>query len=287
MSQSPHVVKGLRWGRRMGDEAMIDAMTAALTDPFGAGHMGVTAENIAERHDITREMQDALAVESHRRAARAQSEGWFDSQIVPVEIKARGTVKSFSHDEHIRAGVDAAGLAALAPVFRKEKGTVTAGNASGLNDGGAALVLASGEEARRRRLTPMARIVGWGHAGVAPDVRRMPIKVTRALLNAALDGGLEGITFNTDTIFGFEVPLAAPGVFEDVLQPRETWADKDAYDRAALNLALQFTENFKQFEDKVDAEVLVAGPRVLNKDGVSRRLRFGTQAGAASFTYDS
>lgn len=186
MSQSPHVVKGLRWGRRMGDEAMVDAMAAALTDPFGAGHMGDTAENIAERHDITREMQDALAVESHRRAAQAQSEGRFDSQIVPVQIKSRGTVKSFDRDEHLRSDVDAAGLAALAPVFRKEKGTVTAGNASGLNDGGAALVLASGDEARRRGLVPMARIVGWGHAGVAPDVmglgpvEAVPIALRRA-----------------------------------------------------------------------------------------------------------
>jgi acetyl-CoA acetyltransferase len=112
-------------------------------------HARITAENIAERHDITREMQDALAVESHRRAAQAQSEGRFDSQIVPVQIKSRGTVKSFDRDEHLRSDVDAAGLAALAPVFRKEKGTVTAGNASGLNDGGAALVLASGDEATR------------------------------------------------------------------------------------------------------------------------------------------
>ncbi len=191
MSQSPHVVKGLRWGRRMGDEAMVDAMTAALTDPFGAGHMGVTAENIAQRYDITREMQDALAVESHRRAARAQSEGRFDSQIVPVEIKARGAVKSFSRDEHVRAGVSATDLAALAPVFRKEQGTVTAGNASGLNDGGAALVLASGAEAQRRGLTPMARILGWGHAGVAPEVmglgpvEAVPIALRRAGLTLA------------------------------------------------------------------------------------------------------
>lgn len=189
MSQSPHVVKGLRWGRRMGNEAMVDAMTSALTDPFGAGHMGVTAENIAERHGITREMQDALAVESHRRAARAQNEGRFDTQIVSVQIKARGAVTSFCHDEHVRSDVDEASLAALAPVFRKVGGTVTAGNASGLSDGGAALVLASGDEARRRGLTPMARIVGWGHAGVAPDVmglgpvEAVPIALRRAGLS--------------------------------------------------------------------------------------------------------
>jgi phosphoenolpyruvate carboxykinase (ATP) len=105
---------------------------------------------------------------------------------------------------------------------------------------------------------------GWtgGKYGVG---KRMPIKVTRALLNAALDGDLDGVTFTTDPIFGFEVPVAAPGVLEDVLQPRETWSDKDAYDKAALNLAMQFTDNFRQFEDKVDAEVLGAGPRVLNE----------------------
>jgi acetyl-CoA C-acetyltransferase len=186
MSNSPHVVKGLRWGRRMGDEAMIDAMIAALTDPFGTGHMGITAEIIAERHGITREAQDALAAESHRRAARAMAKGYFTDQIVPVELKTRKGSTLFDHDEHVRTDVSDADLAALKPAFRREKGTVTAGNASGVNDVGAALVLASAAEADRRGLTPMARIVGWGHVGVAPEimglgpVEAVPIALRRA-----------------------------------------------------------------------------------------------------------
>jgi acetyl-CoA C-acetyltransferase len=186
MSNSPHVVKGLRWGRRMGDEAMIDAMAAALTDPFGAGHMGITAEIIAERNGITREAQDALAAESHRRAAKASGEGRFRDQIVPVELKTRKGSTLFEIDEHIRENVSEAELADLRPAFRKENGTVTAGNASGVNDAGAALVLTSAAEAARRGLTPMARILGWGHAGVAPEVmglgpvEAVPIALRRA-----------------------------------------------------------------------------------------------------------
>jgi acetyl-CoA C-acetyltransferase len=170
MSQSPYVVKGMRWGKRMGDEVMIDAMNAILNDPFGAGHMGVTAENMADRHSITREEQDALAAESHRRASAAQNEDRFREQIVPVEVKSRAGVFRFKVDEHVRTDVSEAGLASLKPIFRKEGGTVTAGNSSGLNDAGAALVLASATTAAARGLTPRARILGWGHAGVAPEV---------------------------------------------------------------------------------------------------------------------
>lgn len=189
MSQSPHVVKGLRWGRRMGDEMMIDAMNAILSDPFGAGHMGVTAENVAERHGITRAEQDALAAESHRRAARAQQEGFFREQIVPVEIKRRGGAHLFEVDEHVRTDVSSEGLSALTPIFRKDGGTVTAGNASGINDAGAALVLASVTAAETRGLTPRARVVSWGHAGVAPEVmglgpvEAVPIALKRAGLS--------------------------------------------------------------------------------------------------------
>lgn len=189
MSQSPHVVKGLRWGRRMGDEMMIDAMNAILSDPFGAGHMGVTAENIAERHGITRAEQDALAVESHRRAARAQQEGFFREQIIPVEIKGRSGTHLFEVDEHVRTDVSSEGLGALKPIFRKDDGTVTAGNASGINDAGAALVLASATAAETRGLTPRARVVSWGHAGVAPEVmglgpvEAVPIALKRAGLS--------------------------------------------------------------------------------------------------------
>lgn len=189
MSQSPYVVKAMRWGKRMGDEAMIDAMDAILNDPFGAGHMGVTAENVADRHGITREQQDALAAESHRRAALAQQEDRFGEQIVPVEVKRRGGSFLFKVDEHVRADTSPSGLADLKPLFRKESGTVTAGNASGINDGGAALVLASAEAAKARGLTPRARIVSWGHAGVAPEVmglgpvEAVPIALKRAGLS--------------------------------------------------------------------------------------------------------
>jgi len=189
MSQSPHVVKGLRWGRRMGDEMMIDAMNAILSDPFGAGHMGVTAENVAERHGIARDEQDALAAESHRRAARAQQEGYFREQIIPVEIKRRGGAHLFEVDEHVRTDVSSEGLSALTAIFRKDGGTVTAGNASGINDAGAALVLASATAAETRGLTPRARVVSWGHAGVAPEVmglgpvEAVPIALKRAGLS--------------------------------------------------------------------------------------------------------
>ncbi len=189
MSQSPHVLKGLRWGRRMGDEMMIDAMNATLSDPFGAGHMGVTAENVAERHGITRAEQDALAAESHRRAARAQQEDRFREQIVSVEVKGRSGTFMFEADEHVRTDVSSEGLGALTPIFRKDGGTVTAGNASGINDAGAALVLASAAAAERHGLTPRARVVSWGHAGVAPEVmglgpvEAVPIALKRAGLS--------------------------------------------------------------------------------------------------------
>lgn len=189
MSQSPHVLKGLRWGRRMGDEMMIDAMNATLSDPFGAGHMGVTAENVAERHGITRAEQDALAAESHRRAARAQQEDRFREQIVSIEVKGRSGTFMFEADEHVRTDVSSEGLGALTPIFRKDGGTVTAGNASGINDAGAALVLASAAAAERHGLTPRARVVSWGHAGVAPEVmglgpvEAVPIALKRAGLS--------------------------------------------------------------------------------------------------------
>ena len=189
MSQSPYVTKSMRWGRRMGDEAMIDAMNAILHDPFGAGHMGVTAENMADRYGITREQQDALAAESHRRGSVAQQEDRFRDQIVPVEVKSRNGTYLFKVDEHVRPDVSEAALASLKPLFRKDGGTVTAGNASGINDAGAALVLASAAAAGARGLTPRARVVAWGHAGVAPEVmglgpvEAVPIALKRAGLS--------------------------------------------------------------------------------------------------------
>lgn len=184
MSQSPHVVKTMRWGRRMGDGVMIDAMNATLNDPFGAGHMGVTAENVADRYTITRQMQDELAAESHRRAAIAQAEGWFEAQIVPVDVRGKDGLVQFALDEHVRTELSHAALQALKPIFRQENGTVTAGNASGINDGAAALVLASADAAARHGLEPRARVVGWGHAGVAPEVMGLgPVEAVPVALN--------------------------------------------------------------------------------------------------------
>lgn len=185
MSRAPYLATGVRWGTKMGDTAMLDMMVGALSDPFDAVHMGVTAENVAERFDVSREAQDALAAESHARAARAIAEGRFAAQIVPIEVKTRKGITAFATDEHVRAETTAESLAALRPAFRRD-GSVTAGNASGLNDGAAALVLASARAAEARGLQPMARILGWGHAGVDPQimgigpVEAVPIALRRA-----------------------------------------------------------------------------------------------------------
>lgn len=188
MSRSPHVVSAARFGRKMGAIEMVDAMIEVLSDPFEGFHMGITAENVAGEHGIDRATQDAAAAESHRRAARAQEEGRFASQILPVEVKERKCVRSFDTDEHVRGETTVEMLAALEPAFRKE-GSVTAGNASGLNDGAAAVVVASAAAVERHGLTPMARILGWGHAGVEPRVmgigpiRAVPIALARAGLS--------------------------------------------------------------------------------------------------------
>lgn len=190
MSRSPHVMPSVRWGQRMGDAAVVDAMVTVLTDPFHKIHMGVTAENVAARHDIDRAAQDALALESHRRAARATAEGRFKSQILPVEVKVKGGTKLFDTDEHFRPDASESDFAKLKPVFKKD-GTVTAGNASGVNDGAAAVVLMSAAEAGKRGVKPLARIVSWGHAGVEPEVmglgpvHAVPIALERAGLTVA------------------------------------------------------------------------------------------------------
>ena len=171
MSRAPYVLTSGRWGQKMGNTVMLDALLEVLSDPFGGGHMGITAENIAKRYEISRETQDALAVESHRRAGRAIAEGRFKEQILPVEVKTRKGVTLFDTDEHVRADLTRPDVAKLKPAFLKD-GTVTAGNASGINDGAAALVLASRAAVENRRLKPMARIVSWGHVGVAPEVIR-------------------------------------------------------------------------------------------------------------------
>jgi acetyl-CoA C-acetyltransferase len=164
----------------MGDAAIVDAMTGALHDPFGHGHMGVTAENIAAKYGFTREQQDAFAVESHRRAAKAMDEGRFKSQIVPIELKTKKGVEQFTTDEHVRKDVKPEDMAKLKAVFKKEGGTVTAGNASGINDAGAAVVLMEAQTAKRQNIKPLARLVAYAHAGVEPQVMGLgPIPAVR------------------------------------------------------------------------------------------------------------
>lgn len=185
MSQSPHYVTTARFGQKLGSVAMLDALTATLSDPFDGSHMGITAETVAERHGIDRATQDQVAVESHRRATQAIAEGRFKDQIVPVEIKSRKGVVAFDTDEHVRADASEENMAKLRPAFRKD-GTVTAGNASSINDGAAALVLASADAATEAGLKPLARILGWAHAGVPPEVmglgpiHAVPIALERA-----------------------------------------------------------------------------------------------------------
>ena len=186
MSRGPYVAAAQRWGARMGDAAMVDMMVGALSDPFERIHMGVTAENVAGKYGISREDQDALAAESHRRAAVAIDEGRFREQIVPVTIKGRKGDVVFDTDEHVRRETTVESLAKLKPVFVKENGTVTAGNASGINDGAGAVVLMSAREAERRGLQPLARLVAYGHAGVDPRYMGIgPVPATRTALQRA------------------------------------------------------------------------------------------------------
>jgi acetyl-CoA C-acetyltransferase len=183
MSRAAYMLPSGRWGQRMGDAPAIDAMTAALHDPFGHGHMGVTAENIAAKYGFTREQQDQFAVESHKRAARAIDSGYFNSQIVPVELKSRKGVEQFTTDEHVRKEASMADLAKLKTVFKKD-GTVTAGNASGLNDAAAAVVLMDAKAAKNHK--PMARLVAYAHAGVEPQVMGLgPIPAVRRVFEKA------------------------------------------------------------------------------------------------------
>ena len=185
MSRGPYLMNGARWGGRMGDLAATDYMLGILHDPFHRIHMGITAENVARRDGITREMQDQLALESHQRATRAIAEGRFKSQIVPVEIATRKGTVLFDTDEHARADASLEQLAKMKPAFDKE-GSVTAGNASGLNDGAAALVLATGEAVKAHGLKPMARLVSYAHAGVDPKIMGLgPVPASRLALQRA------------------------------------------------------------------------------------------------------
>ncbi|MDE2303298.1 MAG: beta-ketothiolase BktB [Sphingomonadales bacterium] len=185
MSNVPYHDHGVRWGRKMGNNTQEDALTFGLQDALGDYHMGITAENCAARHQVTRADQDALALEGHQRASRAIAEGRFKEQILPIEIRTRKGVTVFDTDEHPRADTSAEALAAMKTAFQKD-GTVTAGNASGINDGAAAVVLATGAEVEKRGLQPLARIVSWGHAGVEPEyMGEGPIKAVPVALESA------------------------------------------------------------------------------------------------------
>jgi len=185
MSRGPYFMSAARWGGRMGDLTAVDYMLGILHDPFHRIHMGVTAENIAARDGITREMQDALAVESHRRAAAAIAEGRFKEQIVPVEIKSRKGTVLFDTDEHVRADTTIEQLAKMKPAFKND-GSVTAGNASGLNDAASAVVLATEAAVKSAGLRPMARLVSYAHAGVEPELMGLgPVPATRLALQRA------------------------------------------------------------------------------------------------------
>ena len=191
MSRAPYASLATRFGARMGDTKMIDMMMGALHDPFHAIHMGVTAENIAAKWGITREQQDQLAVESHHRAERATAAGYFKDQIVPVMLKSRKGEVAYATDEHFRPGATMEDMAKLKPVFAKENGTVTAGNASGINDAAAALVLMEAGAAKARAARPLARLVAYAHAGVDPKYMGIgPVPATQLALKKA------GLTVN-------------------------------------------------------------------------------------------
>jgi acetyl-CoA C-acetyltransferase len=188
MSRGAYLSTALRSGARMGDSKMIDSMVAALTDPFGVGHMGVTAENLVAKWGITREEQDALAVESHRKAAAAIAEGRFKSQIVPIVKQTRKGEVTFDTDEHVKAGTTMESLAKLKPAFKKDGGTVTAGNASGINDGAAFFVLGDAAVAAKDGHKPLARLVSYAVAGVPNEIMgEGPIPATKLALKK---GGL-------------------------------------------------------------------------------------------------
>ncbi|MCY4179406.1 MAG: beta-ketothiolase BktB, partial [Litoreibacter sp.] len=192
MSRSPYILPQARWGQKMGDAGSQDMMLGALNCPFGTGHMGVTAENVAREHEITREAQDAFALESQDRAAKAIEQGLFKKQITPVQVRVKRDMVDFVQDEHPKPST-LEKLGGLRAVFQKD-GTVTAGNASGINDGAAALVFARAEAAERAGLTPKARVIGYAHAGVRPEV--MGIGPVPAVENLLAKTGLSVTDFD-------------------------------------------------------------------------------------------
>ena len=188
MSRAAYASTTQRWGARMGETKAFDMMVGALTDPFDTMHLGVTAENVAKKCGITREQQDAFAVQSHKRASAAIAAGHFKSQILPIELKSKKGPVQFDTDEHVRGDSTLEGMAKLRAVFIKENGTVTAGNASGINDAASAVVLMEKSAAARKGLKPMARLVAYGHAGIDPTIMGLgPVSaVKRALAKAGL-----------------------------------------------------------------------------------------------------
>lgn len=186
MSRAPYIAPDVRFGARMGDARMIDMMLGALNDPFHGVPMGITAENVARKFGITRADQDALALESHQRAERAIAQGRFERQIVPITRRVKGKDVVFNTDEHLRLGATLEDFSQLKPVFDRENGTVTAGNASGINDAAAAVLLMSREAAEQRGVKPMARLVSYAHAGVDPlHMGIGPIPASRLALKRA------------------------------------------------------------------------------------------------------
>lgn len=183
MSNAPYWATGMRWGQRMGNAEFMDIMVGALSDPFQGCHMGITAENVAEKWDITRDEQDKLAVESHMRAARAQTEGRFDSQVIPVELKSRKGTTVFDTDEHIRPDCSVESLAKMRTIFKRD-GSVTAGNASGINDAAAAIVMMEAKAAEKAGYEPIARLMDYTHSGVEPEYMGIgPVPAIRKLLD--------------------------------------------------------------------------------------------------------
>jgi acetyl-CoA C-acetyltransferase len=185
MSRAAYFLPSGRWGQRMGDAAIVDAMVGALHDPFGHGHMGVTAENIAAKYGFTRAQQDEFSIASHQKAAKAIEAGYFKSQIVPIELKTKKGVEQFTTDEHVRKDIKPEDMGKLKTVFKKD-GSVTAGNASGINDAGAAVVLMEAQAAKRQDIKPLARFVAYAHAGVEPQVMGLgPIPAVRRVFEKA------------------------------------------------------------------------------------------------------
>jgi acetyl-CoA C-acetyltransferase len=212
MSRSPYLAPAMRWGARMNDTTLVDVMVGALSDPFDDCHMGVTAENVAKKYKITREDQDKLAAESHRRAAAAIDHGYFKAQIVPVEVKVKGGTVPFELDETVRRDSTVEKLARLKPAFDKE-GTVTAGNASSINDAAAAVVLMERGAAAKRGLQPLGRLVAYSYAGVDPKFMGIgPVPAVKALLKKTGFGLKDIDVFEVNEAFAAQALAVARGL---------------------------------------------------------------------------